>query len=253
MENEFENELNDLAALRTGNLVIGGSNLFTSYILPPFITAFIKKYPLVNVKIAEANTKSLEKQLFEGALDLVIDNYPFQNTVYGQRLFCTEHLLLAVPNHYPINDVLIDMQLSVTDINNNQYLDSSVPAVSLEAFKEYPFVLLRSGNDTRERSEQLLKNANIIPNIILELDQQVTAYHVACYGMGITFISDTLIKQVPKDSRLCYYKLDFNAVTRNISFYYKKSRYITRAMSEFLKLACLPKPVSRDVTEPNGS
>ncbi|WP_077610228.1 LysR family transcriptional regulator substrate-binding protein [Clostridium sp. Marseille-P2415] len=147
MENEFENELNDLAALRTGNLVIGGSNLFTSYILPPFITAFIKKYPLVNVKIAEANTKSLEKQL--------------------------------------------------------------------------------------------LKNANIIPNIILELDQQVTAYHVACYGMGITFISDTLIKQVPKDSRLCYYKLDFNAVTRNISFYYNKSRYITRAMSEFLKLACL--------------
>ena len=240
LENEFESELHSLAALRTGNLILGGSNLFASYILPPLITSFIKKYPLVNVEIVEANTKSLEKQLFEGTLDLIIDNYSFHNTLYCNQLFRTEHLLLAVPNHYSIPDSLIGKHLTQEDIHDNKHMDTSIPAVSLKHFKGHPFVLLRSGNDTRERSEKLLRSADMAPNISLELDQQVTAYNIACYGMGITFISDTLIKQVPKDSRLRYYKLDSDVVNRNICFYYKKSRYVTRAMSEFLKLSCPP-------------
>ena len=37
MENEFGNYLNDLEGLRAGHLAIGGSNLFTSYILPPIL------------------------------------------------------------------------------------------------------------------------------------------------------------------------------------------------------------------------
>lgn len=238
MESEFENFLNNLDELRTGRLTIGGSNLFSSYILPPLITMFMQKYPLIEVKMVEASTKSLEKQLFEGNLDLIIDNYHFSETIYDRIYFNKEQLLLAVPSNLPLNNKLKEKQLLATDIINNYHLSPSTPTVSINEFKEYPFVLLRSGNDTRERSEQLFKNANITPNITLKLDQQVTAYHVACYGMGITFISDTLIKQVPFDSRITYYKLDDNVVNRNIYFYYKHSKYITRAMDVFLKLSC---------------
>lgn len=238
MESEFEKHLNSLAELRTGNLTIGGSNLFSSYILPPLLTMFIKKYPLIEVNMVEANTKSLEKRLLEGNLDLVIDNYQFADSIYDRHLFCKEHLILAVPSSLSVNSSLKEKQLNAKDINNNKHLAPSTPAVSLCEFKEAPFVLLRSGNDTRERSEQLFKDAKITPNIILELDQQVTAYHVACYGMGITFVSDTLIKQVPVDYRITYYKLEDAFSNRNIYFYHKHTRYVTRAMEEFIKLSC---------------
>lgn len=238
MEIEFQNHLKDLSELRTGNLTIGGSNLFSSYILPPLITMFMKKYPLIHVNIIEANTNLLEKKLFEGTLDLVIDNCQFPDSIYDRRLFCKEHLILAVPGSFPSNTGLAAKQLSAKDIINNKHLEAATAAVTLKDFKEEPFVLLRSGNNTRERSEQLFKSDRITPTILLELDQQVTAYHVACYGMGITFVSDTLIKKVPVDYRIVFYKLEEPAASREILFYYKNTRYITRAMEEFLKLSC---------------
>ncbi|MFR6272477.1 MAG: LysR substrate-binding domain-containing protein [Blautia sp.] len=69
----------------------------------------------------------------------------------------------------------------------------------------------------------------------LKLDQQVTAYHLACYGMGIAFVTDTLIRHVPDDSRIVFYKLPPDISQRNIYFYHKRSRYVTRAMEEFFK------------------
>lgn len=238
LENEFGNHLNNLSNLCAGNLTIGGSNLYTSYILPPLLTLFMNKYPLIELNMVEANTKLLEKRLSDGSLDLIIDNYQFPDTIYDRHVFCKEHLILAVPSSFSSNNQVKEYQLSAEDIYSNKYLDSAVKAVSLSVFKDDAFVLLRAGNDTRERSEQLMKASGVNPKIMLELDQQVTAYHVACYGMGITFISDTLIKQVPIDNRITYYKLDQAFATRNVYFYHKHTRYITRAMEEFLKITC---------------
>ena len=95
MENEFGNYLNDLEGLRAGHLAIGGSNLFTSYILPPILQRFMKDYPGVEVNLVESNTKQLERQLLSGSLDLVIDNYLFSESIYERKKFSAEHLLLA--------------------------------------------------------------------------------------------------------------------------------------------------------------
>lgn len=241
MEQELEQDLNDLNQLKSGHLVLGGSNLFSSYILPPLIAAYKKKYPQVEVKLIEANTKALEKKLFEGELDLVLDNYHFSDEVYNHHFFQEEHLLLAVPVSFQSNIQLSKLninglQLTANNIRENIHLKKECPLVPLETFYEDPFLLLRSGNDTRERSDILLKNASITPNIVLKLDQQVTAYHIACYGMGATFVTDTLIKQVPEDPRIVFYKIADDNAIRNIYFYHKRGKYVTRAMHAFLDL-----------------
>ena len=238
MESEFENYINNLEALHIGYLTIGGTNLFSSYILPPLLTNFMEQYPSIEVKLVEDSTKSLEKQLFEGSLDMIIDNYPFSPKIYDRTYFDKEELLLAVPSHFPINTKLKDKQLSTEDIINNHHLSGASPTVSIAEFKEYPFILLRAGNDTLERSTQVFQNAQIHAKVILELDQQVTAYHTACFGMGISFISDTLLKQVPADKRITYYKLNDPVVKRNLYFYYKHKKYVKRSMQEFFRLNC---------------
>ena len=81
-QSRFENYLNDLNELKTGQIAIGGSNLFASYILPPVITRFTQKYPLVKVHLVEANTPQLVDQLFRGTLDMVIDNSSFPEKRY---------------------------------------------------------------------------------------------------------------------------------------------------------------------------
>jgi DNA-binding transcriptional LysR family regulator len=237
IENNFNNYLSNLDELRTGNISIGGSNLFASYILPPIITDFQEKFPKVSIHIVEANTALLEQQLFSGNLDLIIDNYEFNKNIYSRHLFCNEHLILAVPKKFEVNELAKAYQLTIDDIINKKYLNLDIPAVPLELFKDEPFLFLRSGNDTRNRAEKLCQQHGVTPNIVLKLDQLVTSYNLTCYGMGISFLSDTLIQHTKPDFNVIYYKLDENYSSRNVYFYTKQGKYYTRAMEEFLKIA----------------
>ncbi len=66
IENGFENYLNHMNELKTGRLSIGGSNFFTSFVLPPIVSRYMQKYPFIQISLIEANTSQLEQQLISG-------------------------------------------------------------------------------------------------------------------------------------------------------------------------------------------
>lgn len=238
LENQFENYVNDLHELKTGQLAIGGSNVFASYILPPLITKFTQKYPLVKIHLIEANTPQLIKQLFQGTLDLIIDNSTFPDSVYQKRFYKEEALLLAVPKVFSSNLAAAKYQLTSTDILNGKHLNRNTPAAPLKFFSQDPFIFLRTGNDTRARAEKICQAQSFTPNIILKLDQQVTAFNLCCYGMGVTFVTDTILNYIKANEDCCFYKINEPETMRNIYFYHKQSKYISRAMEEFLMISC---------------
>ncbi len=237
IENRFENYLSNLNQLKTGRLSIGASNVFASFILPIIITEFTRRYPSIKVNLVESNSAHLEDQLFSGTLDFVIDNYPLNETIYEKHLFCRECLILTVPRKFASNQPAQEYQLSINDIRNGIHLDPATKAVPLAFFAHDPFIILRIGNDTRIRAEKILQESGIMPKVILELDQLATAYNVACYGMGNTIISDTLAQKANHDADMVYYKLSSPYAFRDVFFYNKQNKYITRTMEEFIKVA----------------
>ena len=48
---EFTTYLNDIGELKTGTLRIGGTNFFSSWILPPLIADFTQAYPQMQVSL----------------------------------------------------------------------------------------------------------------------------------------------------------------------------------------------------------
>lgn len=238
LEAEFENYLSDMDELKTGSISIGGTNLYASFVLPPVITAFTKKYPGVQINLVEADTSLLEQKLAGGVLDLVIDNYAFSPELYSCYSYGTEHLILAVPQKSAANARAKEFCLTCAEIRRGKHLEPQTPCVPLHFFSDEPFLFLRSGNDTRSRAEHICHQQNFTPNVILKLDQQATAFHLACYGMGCTFISDTLVHHIRQSHELCYYKLEPELAARNVNFYHKKGRYLTRALKEFLNMNC---------------
>lgn len=59
IENNLENYLLDLGNLKTGTLNVGGSNFFSSWILPPLIADFSQKFPHVQISLVEESTAKL--------------------------------------------------------------------------------------------------------------------------------------------------------------------------------------------------
>ena len=231
-----QNNINDLAALKTGNLAVGASTLFAAYVVPSLITQFNQKFPDVHIQLIEGNTAELEEMLGSNALDFVIDNYHYDSILYNKELYCEENILLAVPKHFAVNEELGMYQLSYKNIKNKNYLSRKYPAVPLGRFADIPFIMLTQGNDTRTRGDRLCRNVGFKPNIVLEFNQQSTAYMASSTQLGATFISDILVSQLPAFENLVYYKLDGEEAKRKVFFYYKTHKYKTRVMEEFIRM-----------------
>ena len=236
IEQRVENYINDLAGLKTGNLAVGASTLFAAYVVPSLITQFNQKFPDVHIHLIEGNTAELEEMLGSNALDFVIDNYHYDSILYNKELYCEENILLAVPKHFAVNEELGMYQLSYKNIKNKNYLNQKYPAVPLGRFADLPFIMLTQGNDTRTRGDRLCRNVGFKPNIVLEFNQQSTAYMASSTQLGATFISDILVSQLPTFENLVYYKLDGEEAKRKVFFYYKTHKYKTRVMEEFVRM-----------------
>ena len=236
-EQEFYHYINDLGELKTGNLTLGGSSLFSSWILPQIMGRFSRKYPMVKISLVEESTSRLEELLQNGGVDLMMDNCDLDSTVFDSCVYQKEHLLLAVPGAFAVNGKLQEYAVPAREIRRGKLSESEIPPVPLEYFRDEPFALLKPDNDTRKRAMNLCRLHGFEPRMIFELDQQQTAYHVTCSGLGVSFVSDTLIIYGGANPGVVYYRLDGADSFRDLFFYWKKGRYFSRAMGEFLKTA----------------
>lgn len=237
MEREFEEFVNDLGELRRGSLVLGGSTMFSSLVLPRLISKFSRIYPNIHLELVEETTSNLEAMLEKGVIDMVVDYKIPHIDNYDWTPLEEEHLLLAVPKAMPINNNLKTYRIDPKKIRSGEQSLDSVPAVPLGRFREEPFILLKSENDSRQRAEQLCAEAGFHPKAFLEFDQQMTSYLVSCSGMGACFASSTLVRRFGPNPDMYYYRLDGEKSQRQICIYWKRGRYFTKAMKEFRLLA----------------
>lgn len=231
IESDLRRYLDDAEQCITGVLTLGAAMLFTSYVLPPMLSAFSERYPGVELRLHEAPTARLKEQLQEGRLDFAVDNSAFESAVYETRTFKREQVILAVPRALSVNETVADYRLTAEALRSGE-----TARAPLALFRDTPFLMLKEGNDTRERAEHLCAQAGFSPKIRLQLDQQLAAYTLAGYGLGAAFISDTLALSVPPDERLCFYRIDSPDVERNISLFYKRTRVLSAPMRAFLNL-----------------
>ena len=234
-EREFVNYVNDWGILKTGSLILGGSSLFASWVLPGLIGKFSGQYPGIRVELVEESTLTLLDLLQKGRIDIVMDNCQPVPSVLERQIYREETLFLAAPKKMCSPDLIARYAVSRETVIQGTAERNEILPVPLQYFKNKPFIMLKLENDTRKRSMEILQENQIEPQIVLELDQQLTSYHVACSGLGAAFISDTLICAVSEQPDVVYFRLPGKKSSRKISFYWKAGRYKTRAMEEFLK------------------
>ncbi len=231
IEEGFKGFVNDRLGLIKGEIKVGGSSLFSSYVLPPLISKFNALYPKIHFQIIEDSTKNLMSLLQTGEIDIVLDNTVIVNENIFPREYKEEMMLLAVPKKLFKDE---KFGFTVSDIKKSLHKSENAPCIPLETFKDMPFIFLKQENDTGKRARQLCKKHGFTPKVLFELDQQVTSYNVSCTGMGLSFVSDTLIEGLSSEKDLLYYKLPDKEINRNIYFYVKNNRYLSTASQKFI-------------------
>lgn len=235
-EENFIAYIKNLQGLKTGKLILGGTNLNISYILPPILEEYQKKFPHIIVNLEEKNIDELEKALDLGEIDFLIDSGDLDQQRFSSYIYQNECVILAIPKFYQCNERLENFRLTRRDIILDKHLKGDFPILPLNLVANEKFILLKKTTDTYKRVESLFAKYHIEPSVHLHLDQQSSAFSLACAGLGITFISDTLIKNSAFHPNLCYYKINTMESTRFIQFHKKRGRHPTYAMQAFLDM-----------------
>lgn len=237
IQSDFSDYLSNWGELKTGTLMLGGSSLYSSQVLPAIIRQFSAEYPGVQVGLIEGSSEKLHTMLQEGTLDIIMDNFTLDPTIYDRLIYKAEQLFMAVPKQFESNRRMSRYSIPAEDIAQGPDAWAKYRAVPLMEFSDEPFIFLKQENDTGKRARMFCSNAGFVPNVLFEMDQQMTSYQISRSGLGICFLSDTLISCIMDKDRLLYYPLDAASSQRNLCLYRKRSHYAGRATDEFFRIA----------------
>ncbi len=236
IEDEMKNKLLDMGELKSGKIRVSGENFVSSFIMPKIIMEFSKKYPGIEVELIESNSSDLRQLLLNDSIDLLIA-HEFDKNLYSSVSLFEETLLLAVPENFKENIGLEEYVLTRDDIISGKHLKDNYPKIKLEYFAEAPFLLMKKGNDTRRRANMMFSDEKFEPKSVkIYLDQLITSYNMACFGMGVAIVNDFLIKS-SLQTGCVYYKLSGRSAYRLMSIAYKKNRYCSKVMQAFIDTA----------------
>lgn len=237
IQENFSHYLDDIQNAQSGHISIGSGMMMASYLLPELIAGYKESFPMIDISVIEGDERTLERMLVDGIIDLLIENRSLPDHTFERQFYCTEHILLAVPKDWSLNQQMLPWQQSVENIISGAYLNPIYPTVDLGLFQDCPFVLNTPGDENYHRAITLCQNYHFVPQPILTLNHQLSSYNVACSGLGAVFVSDTLIRGSLYNQNMIYYKVDGQEAEREICFYFKRNRYLPRCVSKFLEFA----------------
>lgn len=224
IEAEMDQYFKQLREEARGQLRIGSSMFFCTYVLPSLLSEFHRDHPGVTLTFEEGATKALSEKLLRGDLDVVLEaEKPEQKSIHSS-LWEEEEILLAVPARYPVNEKLKDYCYSFDEILKRDLPNGRKPPVPLAYFSNQPFLLLDETNDIHKRSLVICKNAGFAPSVKLKLTQMMTAYYLVCEGQGISLLRASIPEYVTPTDSVVFYQLDDPLAKRGIYLSYIPQR-----------------------------
>ena len=236
LEEEMQKQINDLSSLETGEIRIGGTNYFNSYVLPPVIVAFKNRYPGISLELTEAGSYELLEMLKEHRIDLTFNCGLTPKDPFIRRKAVKDMILLAVPKNFEIDSTQRAHALSHTDILAGRHITAEIPSFPLAAFTSLPFILLTERNNLYWRYQEICRHENISLNAVMQVNQLATAWHLACSGLGATLISDRLV--TGSSDSVIFFRIDSVLCERQFELIMSEKHYVSHAMKAFSDIFC---------------
>ena len=235
--NQLQRETDDLLQLRTGSITIGSTTFIASYVLPGLLREFSKLYPGITVNLLVEQSTILQEKLEKGLVDIAIDNTLSCGADYFYEPLFTERIIVGVPEEYAINEDLTSLRLPQEPKNWD-----TLPTLNIALLENYPFILLKNGNNMRQTANGIFAERGIKPKISYEFDQLMTSISFAQSGLGVCFLTDTLLRFGQTCHGLALYRPETAFPERTLYAMHKKNKYLptaARAFLNYLKTASL--------------
>lgn len=218
LEHQMENAFNDLAADKTGSLIIGTVPYRAAGMLPVIASSFQQIHPGMHLIVREGTTAELIEGLENGEYDLALSLLPVDCRRFEYKKVMEEELLLAVPGSYP--------PFPTVDLPERKY-----PAVHADVLNRQRFVMLTDTQFMQIQLENLAEDygVRVYPAVIVKsLEAQIEMVK-AGVGMALT---PSGIKRFCSASEVTFYSFVNPLPKREVAILWRKDQKLSKTAKE---------------------
>lgn len=234
IEENLSNEIADMENLKSGSLRVGSTIFRACFMLPQSIAEFCRVYSGINVSVTEDTSEHLLEKMLNGEIDVFIGAGDFDPKLFDSEPLADERLLLAVPPDNPLNELLLDSQLTAEDISSKSMKYLTAKPINLGLLSDQKIIVCDDGMEfTVEKIYNLLSGSGVTPNNYLQVRSVETAFSFVKVGLGVSFLPDSLIRFGDFCSHPYYYPLPDNLARTDISLVYRRNGFLSKAAKEY--------------------
>ncbi|EFM09709.1 transcriptional regulator, LysR family [Paenibacillus curdlanolyticus YK9] len=212
---QLKQEMEDMAHMRKGRLVVGSLPITGSHVLPLVLPVFGSQYPEIEVVLIEDSSSKLEQLTASGETDISLLSLPLSDPALAWEPLIKEEICLAVPERHS--------------------LAQHVGPVDLDELRSEPFIVLKKGQGFRQITVDLCEQAGFSPNIVFESSNIETIQSLVAAGMGIAFVPKMITRAPRSEFTPLYLALGDPAPSRTLVIASRKGRYLSRAAEAFIR------------------
>ena len=211
--------------LRSGNVVVGASPMYSKYYFPNIYSNFYRSYPKMNLKLIEDMGINICKKLCDYEIDLaIISAIPDKSNIAALPLY-KEKVVFAVPQ-----EVLRRKKNCIYRKDDQEY-------VKLECFTNEKFVSYLPINSIHGITNAICQEAGFVPDVVFcSSDPEILGAMVAC-GMGVGFLPSLATKYNHVPNQTCYFNVESSLAIRDYMIAYNKDVVMNHACRCFIELS----------------
>lgn len=151
----------------SGTLRVAATLAVGLHELPPYVTAFMKQYPKIDVQLAYVKAPQVYEAVLTERADLAVAGAPEPHPQLKALLFKKDRLVLIVPAAHPW---------------------SKVKRISLTRLDGQPFIALQKGSLIRRTLDRVLRRRGVRVEVIYEFDNIELIKRAVEVGVGLSIV-----------------------------------------------------------------
>lgn len=209
-------ELAEIAGAKRGRLRIGSASAtFATSQLPNILEKLKGKYPNAEISVSSGTSKKLVDKILHGETDIAFVSLPIETPgIETELLLSDEVVAIAHPSHKLANQ-------------------KSISATSLA--KEN-LILGERGGNTRRMIDDLFEEANVRPNVVMELSRQEAINKMVENNMGVGIAGAKNSALESADGKVVSWWIEGAEIKWNLGLARLKGGYFSPIAEEFTKL-----------------
>jgi DNA-binding transcriptional LysR family regulator len=208
-------EIAELAGAEHGRLRIGSASaMFATSQLPSILQNLKGTYPNAEITVSSGTSQALVEKILHGEIDIAFVSLPVENShITTEMLFSDEIVAIAHPKH---------------SLADQKY-------ISAAALAGEPLILGEKGGNTRRLIDDFFSQANVQPNVVMELSRQEAINQMVENNMGIGIAGAKTVAKEIKEKRLASWLIEGAEIKWDLGLARLRGGYFSPIAKEFIR------------------